>query len=139
MKQINSYIYEKLHIGKDIEHQSSWYYECDIEDVTDGKITSEEIDDRIELLGWRNDTYFGPPVRKNNVRNHNNKLWYAVYCYLYDVGPKKTEDIINYLKPGGSKRSEMFSLMRGRNIITAGTGKDKGLQFPNPPSKWTSR
>lgn len=139
MKAIYTYIIEKLIINKETirinDKGSEFYFKADIDDITEGEITSEEVDNALKnfpLSSW-----FGPNLRKN-IRNDNNKLWYAIYCLLYDDGPRTRDYIIKKLKPnsGSAEYSRLFSEMAKRNIITVGTGKDRGLQFPNPPSEW---
>ena len=118
MNNIATYIIEKLTINKDTESQIN-YYTCDI---------AKEIN----MPEWAYN------FRKNKIRNNNNKLWYAVYIYLYKNGPSKRDDIIKVLKPNGkpSGYSQFFSAMVKYGLIESGTGKDRGLQFIKDPKNW---
>ena len=139
MKKINTYIIEKLRINKNsdiiIKNEPEFYFNCDIDEITKGEITSKEVDKK--LNSFSNDSWFGPMERKNHRGNTRNKFWYAIYCYLYDNGPSKKTDIVKYLKPdAGSDYNRLFSQMNKKKIFSHGIKDKRGFLYPNPPEKW---
>ena len=117
MKNIDSYIIEKLHLNKDIEVNGQDWFQID-------------VSDEIDMPKWAYDYR----KLKNGSKN---RLWYAVYIYLYTEGPKKVDEIIDTLKPGQtSYKGRFMSELRHAGVIRSGTGSDRGLQFAEDPSKW---
>ena len=116
MKNINLYITEKFKISKDIKNQIDWF--------------QIDIADEIDMPDWA--------YKYRKLKNGSkNRLWYAVYCYLYINGPAKGRDVIDVLKPGMSAYSGRFMTeLRKAGVIRAGSGADRGLQFPENPSNW---
>ena len=120
MNNLKDYILEKLVIDDELvkEHEERNYY------------FTTDIIDEIDMPKWAYDFR----KLKNGKRN---RLWYAVYIYLYKNGPQKTHDIISFLKPGSSGYETQFmSELRKYNVIKAGSGKDRGLQFIEKPDQW---
>lgn len=118
MKNINLYITEKFKISKDIKNQIDWF--------------QIDITDEIDIPDWA--------YEYRKIKNGSkNRLWYAVYIYLYKNGPAKAKDVIDVLKPGMSAYAGRFmSELRKAGVIRAGTGADRGLQFPEDPSNWSN-
>lgn len=118
MINIDTYLIEKLNINKDIDEQHDWF-QMDI---------AEEID----MPKWAYD------YRKLKDGSKN-RLWYAVYILLYKEGPKTVKEIINTLKPGQKSYGTRFMTeLRSHGVIKAGTGAERGLQFPQEPKNWTN-
>lgn len=119
MKDINRYIVEKLHLNKDIKIDEIDWFQIDIAD-------------EIYMPNWA----YEYRKLKNGSKN---RLWYAVYCYLYKHGPAKVKDILDALdKSGKSYEGRFMSELRNYGVIRAGNGKDRGLQFPEDPSNWSN-
>ena len=121
MNNLKDYILEKLVIDDELakEHEERNYY------------FTADIADEIDMPKWAYDFR----QLKNGKRN---RLWYAVYIYLYKNGPQKGKDVISYLKPGASGYEGRFMTeLRNYRVIKAGTGKDRGLQFIESPDKWS--
>jgi len=118
MKQINDYIIEKLHLNKDIEIQPNWF--------------QIDIADEIDMPDWAYD------YRKTK-NGDKNRLWYAVYIYLYKNGPAKVSEILSALDKAGKGYEKRFmSELRKAGVIVAGSGDTKGLQFAGDAAKWSN-
>lgn len=119
MNNLSTYIIEKLRINKDIKvSEKTDYFQID-------------ISDEIDMPDWAYDYR----KLKNGSKN---RLWYAVYCLLYKEGPMKSSEIIGRLKPGSRGYEGRFmSELRNHQVIRAGTGKERGLQFPVEPKYWS--
>ena len=119
MNNLAEYIQEKLIISSDAAAEFKKRQ----------KYFTVDIADDIHMPKWAYD------YRKTK-KGDKNRLWYAVYCYIYLNGPAKVDDIISILKPGNKGYSYFFNALRKYNVIAAGTGKDRGLQFICDPSEW---
>ena len=113
------YVSEKLHLNKDIKINEINWFQIDIAD-------------EIYMPNWA--------YEYRKLKNGSeNRLWYAVYCYLYKNGPAKVKDILDALdKSGKSYEGRFMSELRNYGVIRAGSGKDRGLQFPEDPSNWSN-
>ena len=114
MENIVKYINEKLNLSSGA-HPEDWF--------------QIDIADEIDMPDWAYDYR----KLKNGSKN---RLWYAVYCYLYKNGPTKVVDILSELEKSSSYGGRFFSELRNYHVISAGTGKFRGLQFPEDPDEW---
>lgn len=121
MKQLNTYIQEKLVVSSEAADEfkeRKKYFTCD------------NFAEDFDMPKWAYDYR----KLKNGSKN---RFWYAVVNYLYLNGPTKRNDLVKKLKPGNSTYAEFFTKLTDHNVITKGTGKDRGLQFLNTNvSEW---
>ena len=121
MLNIYKYLLEKLHLNKDFKGA---------ETPPNDYFTDEFLPDiansiKIETKG----------------RGNKNKMWWAVYGYIYFNGPTKQKDIVQALKPGtNTQYAELFSAMRSCNILQSTlSGPERGKLKITPPDEWDLR